>query len=225
MICTGRNIFETRPVIEELKIPCDYAILNNGGHIINNKCETLYEEKISHDTGMKLIKEFIQYKDLTIMYSDGLRCEAYVNGKAYDHSVIPDVEIDPDFLGRADHSDGFQIICIYQNDQGFTTSKKLMDQINSIYSDELIAHQNQFYVDIVPKGCSKSTGIQTLLKLIKEKHKNIYSIGDSFNDLTMIKWADQGCTFDYAPKEIQEEADCVVHYVYEFIDMIKGDKI
>ena len=48
---------------------------------------------------------------------------------------------------------------------------------------------------------------------LKDKTNAItYTIGDSWNDLSMIEAGDHGCTFNYAHDDIQEKADHIYSY-------------
>ena len=86
-----------------------------------------------------------------------------------------------------------------------------------MFFNDVETHINQFYVDVVPVGCSKGTGVKTLLSLIDQKIDKTYAIGDSFNDTSMFENVDVSATFNYADEEVKKKADKIVSYVYEFL--------
>ena len=45
-----------------------------------------------------------------------------------------------------------------------------------------------YFIEVVPKDCSKATGIQTFIDLIGASIDDCISIGDSTNDLPMLTY-------------------------------------
>ncbi len=67
--------------------------------------------------------------------------------------------------------------------------------------------------DILPKGASKSNGIQRILESIDGKNKTVYAFGDGINDIEMIKFADYGIAMGNGENELKEAADYITDYV------------
>jgi len=87
------------------------------------------------------------------------------------------------------------------------------------YQNTVTIHQNDLFIDIVPRDCSKKSGIEELMTLLKADQT--IGIGNSYNDLPMIKAVDKGCTFYHA----SIDAEYKYHYVYELIEeLLKGEK-
>ena len=221
VICTGRNKFETLPALLEHHIPYDYLILNNGGQVIDRDGNVLYNAVIPHDTGMDILRNVYQPDGQWIFCTDEDHCFSYLDGQLYYHGV-EDVPIDGDFLTSASACHDFNILCIAPENQSVETVLEAKRKLEERYGHQIVCHQNLYYLDIVPPGCSKASAID----LIKNRYDNAvtYAIGDSYNDLPMILAADVGCTFDYADKEIQRLAVRIYHYVYELIDDLLKDK-
>ena len=89
----------------------------------------------------------------------------------------------------------------------------IMTRIEEKYGSYVECHPNLHFLDVVPNDCSKGTGVNYLKE---NTNATTYTIGDSWNDLSMI---------DYAHDAIQKKADHVYSYVYEMIDDILGGKI
>ncbi len=49
-------------------------------------------------------------------------------------------------------------------------------------------HHGDHFIEIVPKGSSKATGIEFLLSHLDIPHENAYALGDSINDLSMLNY-------------------------------------
>lgn len=49
-------------------------------------------------------------------------------------------------------------------------------------------YHGENFIEIIPKGCSKATGIEFLLSHLDIPHENTYALGDSINDLAMLNY-------------------------------------
>lgn len=68
--------------------------------------------------------------------------------------------------------------------------------------------------DIVPKGCTKASGMQRLLKRLDISEEDVMAVGDSFNDLEMLEYAKVGAAVNNAADELKENADYVCEKKY-----------
>jgi len=224
VLCTGRNIMEIKHVTEHIDFPFDYLILNNGGHILDNHFVTIYEKVIDKQVGIDILKHTTAYARLWSYFCDGHVNYGYKNGVCIDHGIENAPIIDIDFKQAYMNVDHFQIISFHQDDEGITLCKKCVQYIKKNYENFVEVCFNKHNVDVVPVACTKSTGMKTLLSLIHEKIDEIYAVGDSYNDISMIQQSDCGYTFDYADEEVKNEAKHHVHFVYEVIeDMLGGN--
>ncbi|WP_348664624.1 HAD-IIB family hydrolase [Dubosiella newyorkensis] len=91
---------------------------------------------------------------------------------------------------------------------------------NRVYSRDDTIHlvQNGKYVDIVPKGTSKSSA---LLKLSEKMHiNNLFTIGDSENDLDLLSCSPQSYSFHHCPNEVKSHATQCFETIEEVLDTI-----
>lgn len=63
--------------------------------------------------------------------------------------------------------------------------KTFVDYFSKDY--DLIPHFNDVY-EVVPRGCSKATGIQQVMKHLGVDLSDCYAFGDSINDMEMLKY-------------------------------------
>lgn len=224
VICTGRNIKEFQKDQPLFDFPFDYLVLNNGGQIVDQHYQTIFEKVIDKQTGIDILNHTLSYSHMWSYFCDGETTYAYKDGKTYDHS-IGDIEVDQDFVSLYHDVDQFQIICFNQDDAGIENTQMCYDYVMKNYGHEVEAYFNTHYVDVVPKGCSKGTGVRQLLSMLKTNIDEVYTIGDSYNDLSMIEEADYGYTFHHAHEDIKKRTQYHVDYVYEVIeDMLGGRK-
>ncbi len=215
-LCTGRNIMECQSSLKRFDIPYDYLVLNNGGHILDKE-KTLYEKKISHNVGCQILALTTNIEGMWSYFCDGKDNYAYLDGKTYQHNGLENEEVSKEFHQLYNETDDFQILCFNQDNQEMNNIYYCLDQIQKMFFNDVETHINQFYVDVVPVGCSKGTGVKTLLSLIDQKIDKTYAIGDSFNDTSMFENVDVSATFNYADEEVKKKADKIVSYVYEFL--------
>ena len=100
--------------------------------------------------------------------------------------------------------------------QGAAISK--YGEIDKKYEDKIIAYRNDIYIDIVPLGCSKGNGIKYIAKQEFIKDDYIYTIGDSWNDVTMFNITKNSFTFHHVEEELKEHASYLVDSVADCIE-------
>lgn len=215
-LCTGRNHIDIQPVLNNIEIPYDYLVLCNGSYISDATGKVLFEEHLSKELGTKIIHHLLKDPNIVVAFCYDQGCPVYAKGQTKILGLNGLEDCEDDFLDLLETVDKFYMLSIHYKDLNVDMIKKVAQELTTLYP-EIETHLNQQYVDIAPLGHSKGTGLQTLLKIIGPVEKS-FAIGDSYNDLPMINAADCGATFPYALQDIQDQADEVVSYVYEFID-------
>lgn len=215
-LCTGRNHIDIQPVLNKMHIPYDYLVLCNGSYIEDKSGNILFEEHISKEVGQSVIRLALSHPDIVAAFCYDLGCPVLVDGetKILDLDGLKDSE--DDFYTLLDKAERFYMLSLHHKDLSVDIIKEVAKEITDRFG-EIETHLNQQYIDVAPRGHSKGTGMKKLISLLDDIDSS-YAIGDSFNDLPMIKAADIGATFTYAVPEIQEEANKVVRYVYELIE-------
>ena len=119
---------------------------------------------------------------------------------------------------EVEHEIIYGISLVFKDDK---ITKKACLEINQKYQ-EVEGFQNRNSIDIVRKGCSKGTGI----KIIKDYYhlEKVAGIGDSYNDLPMLKVVDTAFTFKTSPQEIQKQVHYCVNDIAEAIALLEVEK-
>ena len=107
------------------------------------------------------------------------------------------------------------------------------EAINKIFQEKYAEHfdfidRNHKLYEIVPKGFSKASGIQFLIKHLTIPLENTFAFGDSENDLRMLQYAKQSIVMGNAPQAIKDIASFVtldvdeggIQYALEHYGMI-----
>ena len=66
-----------------------------------------------------------------------------------------------------------------------------------------------FFLEIVPHGIDKSTGLSVLCAELGISRENIIAFGDGFNDVSMIEYAGMGVAMGNAQQVVKERADYI----------------
>ncbi|BCJ92993.1 hydrolase [Anaerocolumna cellulosilytica] len=70
----------------------------------------------------------------------------------------------------------------------------------------LIWHQSGKFVELVPLGYTKATGIEYLLSYLDRDRKDTYAFGDSTNDIEMLEYVNYGIAMGNSYPEVLKKA-------------------
>lgn len=206
MINTGRvNSFIDQSIKD---LGFDGFIFGCGTHIIYKE-EVLFHTELPRDLIQSLIQDLRQYK-----------IEAVLEGSQkvyYDfNSTNPIITGLIDLVNKHQFSAGswdepdiiFDKLCIWPEEDGasffYEKYKDILDFID---------REGRLY-EIVPKGYSKATGIEFIMKHLGIPHENTFAFGDGENDLPMLTYAKHSIAMGNAPDSIKK----IVTYVTEDVD-------
>lgn len=201
--CTGRLPDDMIKDVAKV-VDADFYIMVSGALILDKKMNPIVDNPIDVEALQGICEDFSKYSDPAILTKDVM----YLIGESrpYGVHVKSLSEVKQKAYG----------VSLALKDE--VESHKVAAEILAKYGDKVDAYPNNQYLDMVAKGCSKGTGIEAV-----KKHYGIdkmCGIGDSFNDLPMLRQADVSFTFDYSAKEVQAEADYVVNTVAEAIEIL-----
>ncbi|MHC1684389.1 MAG: HAD family hydrolase [Clostridiaceae bacterium] len=182
-INSGRTFFN---ITEEIRsIGFDGYVCGCGTHIHYNG-ETLLEREIPHETGLEIVKKLREYKIQGLfegtndVYFDHTRPATGELARLRDQFGIRGYDItksweDPDIV--------FDKFVVWINEDSD------FDSFYSYVTKEFdyIDRGNNFG-EVVPKGYSKASGIKFLQEYFDIPLEDCYAIGDSPNDLSMLKY-------------------------------------
>lgn len=184
MFSTGRPVDFCKPLIELLKLE-SYLITVSGGEIWSHNMELL--ERNIHDSN--------QFEKLWNLGKDkGVKVWMISTNREYgDEDQLNDFSVH-EWLKIGYHSENEVIL----ND----IKKEL-----SLYKDLEIANSHPNNIEVSPKGVNKASGIEKVCRKLGITMDEVMAIGDSLNDLHMIKKSGLGVAMGNAQKRIKEVAD------------------
>ena len=167
MISTGRSYPSIKEQVNKYIIPYDYLSCADGSIIYDNKGNVIYQSNLD-PVVIERIKKYYQdlpYDEIQFSYPEG-----YFNYLK-----------ESNLLGIN--------VCISTR----LCTKKMVDEFMNIkeeypdYNYLYYAHPNYSYLCIKPSDVSKSFAIKVLIDKLKIKKENVFVIGDSGNDIEMIR--------------------------------------
>ena len=200
---TGRILSSVRFLKGELGLNLDYYVLGNGSVITDSNFNIIYKRTIDY----KIIRAVYEY--LENIQLKGFR-NALTNENVYCLTGKP--ENDRPFFHESsiDEIADKEVVSFVTNYEG-----RDMKAIEEIAADmkqkftEVEVFQNKHFIDVAPKGASKAAGIKTVMEKLGDI-KKLYTIGDSYNDIPMLKMTENSFTFQSSPEAVKNRAGTVV---------------
>jgi Cof subfamily protein (haloacid dehalogenase superfamily) len=221
-IATGRTRDNIRPYIKDLILngPC---ILYNGGGIYHFQKEMfLGTEFLDRDA----LKEFIIYCKLNFK---SMAVEIFTPEVMYivtpEHIKDPYVESEKQIFSRVTLDEALKMnwikVLLYDSPENLKTAYKALKKFGLEHKVDSVFSQD-FYLELMNKGVSKGSALNTLRQLSYYRGRTIIAVGDYDNDLEMIKAADIGIAVSNARDCVKKAADIVTvsndeNAIYEII--------
>lgn len=90
--------------------------------------------------------------------------------------------------------------------------KALEQEIGKKYT---IIHRGGNFMEIVPKGFNKATGIREICRILGVAHEDTYSFGDSTNDLDMLEYTAHSVAMGDGMQQAKDAAEYVTAALWE----------
>jgi len=218
-IVTGRSHIWAYPVFKEQNsFEFDYIISDNGAQCFDRDGNTVFSNKIKAYRGFAK-----DYVNTVLEFSD----EVEESGICFEKDRFNFENNNP--CGNGGYYSNYSVLNeLYEKDEFVMVNAvckndeaavKLKQKIVSEFGEYLDPAQNGRCLDITAKGISKASGISQYARIMNVPHDNIYSAGDNYNDLPMIK-AFHGCAVKGAVDELKNEAEFVLDDVGSLINII-----
>ncbi|MGL4109512.1 Cof-type HAD-IIB family hydrolase [Clostridium sp. LP20] len=223
IISTGRSYKGVEELINNYDIDYDYLLLCNGGLIIDGNNEIVLDEWVPSKIAQKIVNEFYDYGNILI-YLDNSTNTILVDNHNVDKSEILDMfdyfSDKVDVATVMNMKDNYKIVSVFATDKNVEKAEKIKNKIKDKYGDYVEVYRNQYFVDIAPKGCSKGAGLLKILEIENKKEDSLFTVGDSFNDISMFNITENSYTFNHAEDKVKKHAKNKIDYVYEVVNKI-----
>ena len=192
IIATGRSYLDFHIKLDIYKFKYNYVILNHGATIIDNHDNILFNTSISNDVISKIENDLELEKSISYFCCSGV--ESRVDFRYKDLTKI---------------------------NVKYETLEYAMEKVKFI-NDKYGDYVNAYYVtgnsiEIISKYINKKDAIEYLMKLVDAEVDNVYTIGDGYSDIEMVKEF-KGCCMEQSVAEVK---DCAIKEYLSVSDMIE----
>ena len=187
VIATGRSYYDFMKKKNQYNIEYDYLIINHGATILDQKDNIIFNEKIPNE-----ILESLKL-DLHIENSERNFCCSILESRVeFEHKNLTKIHVK-------------------YNDSEYSNKilKKLEEKYNGCINAYLVSGNS---IEIISKNANKSKAIKLLSKEIEIGQEQIYTIGDGYSDIEMVK--------DYNGYAMKESVDELKNVALEEIDSV-----
>jgi HAD superfamily hydrolase (TIGR01484 family) len=197
-IATGRSIGSIVSEIEKYGVPVDFLVGNNGSIVMNQHREELFYQLMDFEICMEIVNSIPQDKVAFYGISDGYKFG--LHDATYTQDFV-DQLIDIKDIIKEKTAVG---IFVKFNQEGL--SHYYADLWNQKYHGIIKAYPFYDGIDVVSYGITKKSGLFHINDYY-EFDGPIYTIGDSFNDIPMIKGFNgfAMCSGEDAVKEVASQ--------------------
>lgn len=212
-ICTGRVYGESAFAAEALKV-CRYVIACNGGHIYDRKLQkNIRKVKIPDTLAMQIGQKIEQYPVFYQAFTDRYAaCDARLYplmktsgiNEAYVHQFYEKQVVQKNMLHAliSGHVDILKFFISSTDLDSLAAIRTWASQIPGVALSASLPTN----VEIIPYGMDKFESLQFLGKYLGISTSDMMAIGDSENDINMVKYSGIGIAMGNATDEIKQAA-------------------
>lgn len=210
VLVSGRPTFAIKNIANELEIEKygGYVLAYNGSIIIDYKTkEILYETYLTKEQLMELYDLAIKHENYIHTYDGDEILTCYDNPYTYIESEITGMKIKmcDDFVAYLPDK-CVKAIMLQAPDHLKETEEMLKPRIKDKMT---MAITKPYFLEFTHKDVDKSKSIVRLCEKLAIDLKDTIAIGDSYNDLSMIKIAGVGIAMGNAVEEVKKLADYI----------------
>ncbi|MFT3888961.1 MAG: HAD family hydrolase [Arachnia sp.] len=217
IISTGRSIAAIRAAWDGSGIEVDGAVAFTGGAITDGAFAPRWSAPL--DQGLfDEVYELLRDEPVRSYVTD-LEGDWQIIDNVPDTSAlhIPSIPIAADEVARK------RIVGLPTYIPDDADRARLDPLLREIIAGRADLAPNQGFLDIVPLGASKGTGVRRFMELEPREDDVLYTIGDSWNDIPMHVVADHATAFSYSPPEVIASCHRVVDHLHELVDALLDD--
>ena len=210
VLCSGRPTFAMRGLAKEIEAEkYESYILSFNGSIITD-CKT----------NENIFEASLEKEDLHLMYDFAKKHNThiltYINDEIISEteSEYIDVEVDltkmPHRVVKSfkEYVNCGAVKCMLLSEP--TYLKEVEKELKKEYGDKYsIAISKPFFLEVTKLGIDKGVAIKKLAENLKISIDEVIAVGDSFNDLPMLKVAGLSVAVDNANDEIKKQVDFI----------------
>ena len=219
-IATGRHLHSILTEIDKYEIEIDFVIGNNGAAILDASRKELYLAQIDK----MIVNQVFDY------VVNNLSTEFYFfavnNGYHYGQKSFVEIgAFDSGDRITLDQAFNSEIICaMFGQLLPDRNGVEIANHLNTVFKGLVQAVPNGEFIDVVLPNDNKAMAISRVLDSLDKKVNRVFTIGDSFNDIEMIKQYD-GFVIESGEPHLLALSNRVVKSVGDALEMLISKKM
>ena len=238
VINTGRSVSALEHVVVPMGLEFDNAILYTGAAVVDENIRvrrsTVLPPGVVED-----ILDFVEGAPGVTVFTTGLDEDLLIYdtiGSGSDLLTLFRPATRRDLDGR-------EVIGVPMRFTDLEMASRTETYLRRRWDGQAVGFRNQDFIDVVPASASKGAGLRQLVASLSEPPAQdpagdvasdiagvsepvepieTWSIGDSWNDITMHQAADHAYALPWSPPEVVEQCDGTVSSLADLIDSLLG---
>lgn len=162
IIATGRSHFDFYNKLDLYKFDYDYVIINHGATILDKNDNILANFPIKNEIIPEIKKDLKLEKSIK-----GFCCSELESRVDFNHKDLTKINV------------GYN-----SKDEAISINEKINNKYSKFINSYSIAETS---LEIISNETNKSKAIDLLLNRLNIKRQNVYTIGDGYSDIEMVK--------------------------------------
>ncbi|WP_379138960.1 HAD family hydrolase [Paenibacillus sp. sgz500958] len=208
VLCTGRSPQNSIPFMEELGLS-GYVLGHNGGATVR-----VEDREVLHQYGMDArgLDPYIAYcRERSIHFDVSTAFDMYVdnveNLTKEAHYMYEHFRIMPASLPAwEDFREPILKFTVFTQADILNEAQREWGTWTQQYN---MLRSGEFFIDFMHPEASKGNALKNLAKQLGIAQEEVLSIGNYFNDISMLTYAGMGIAMDNSPVEVKAAADAV----------------
>ena len=210
VLASGRPTFAMKPIAEELSLAKygSYILSFNGSKIIDWKDkQELFSSTLHPEAAHKLYD---------ISRREGVFIHTYIGDEIVTEDENPHTATESaitnlpvklvDSFKDSVTEPVVKCLMVYEPEKLKLVETKLQAELSDEFS---VMRSKPYFLEFTGKGVTKGTSLNQLIQLLGIEREEVIAMGDSYNDLEMIKFAGLGVAMGNAPEDIKAEENYV----------------
>jgi Cof subfamily protein (haloacid dehalogenase superfamily) len=209
-LATGRMYSSALPFALQLEV--DVPLITYQGALVKNSQtqQVLYYQPLAPDMAVAVLKYFQKAGVHYHSYFNDQLCLESRSEEGMNYAQLAGVEplIVPSLVDACRQGqEALKIMAVNRDQERLLEMEKDLKQI---YGSSLhITRSKPYYLEIMNPRANKALALKTLAEHFGLQHREVMAVGDSYNDMEMIKWAGLGVAMGNAPAEVKRVANYV----------------
>lgn len=191
VIATGRSFQDFKNVKDFYNIEYDYVILNHGATVLDSSDNLIYNYVIDNSI-IQNLKQDLQLNNT----KEHLCCSVFKSRVGIDYGNLTKIHVN------------------YNNNEIATKIYNKLDKNYANYINKYFVKENT--IEIISNKIDKSSAIKLLIQDLSLNENNVWTIGDGYSDIEMIKNFN-GCCMKQSVAELKELTTNVFNSVSELV--------